>query len=471
MSLLLDALRRAEKGKEATAAREADESPNLPLLVEEAPKPEFNGHGLVPVEAPEPIAGDEHNALPSTSRAPGDEEYHAALDSKHPHPEVSNGGNHRIRSQSALLSGRLEACSMLDLRAGTACQRRWRRALLGSGAALIVALSIYYAWLLYVAVMPSVGLVPRQLSAAAAPLRAASPAAVQGQAAAEAAEAFEDPRPATPSARTVATVATAMPTSSLLSSDVPTVAAVQETVIGGKTGRREPPAAARHVGISRAEEAVAGAPSVIAPALRITRKRREDTVFPRLSRAYQAYRAGDYAQAEAAYRSVLAHRPDNRDALLGVAAIALSTGRVDDAYGLYREVLKVSPGDRAALAALVSIQENSNPLEREQRLKQLLMKEPDAAYLHFALGNLYAAQARWSEAQQAYFDAYRQESGNGDYAYNLAVGLEHLGQPQAALYYYRQALQIARREKVSFEAETVRRRLRAISGRPAAGVP
>ncbi len=471
MSLLLDALRRAEKVKEATAGGEADASSNLPVLVEVAPRQELNNHGLALVDAPEPSAGDEHSAPPPTSRAPGDGEHHAALESRHPHLAIGDGDNHRIQSHSEWPPGRLEARSMFDLRGATAHQRRWRLALAGSGAALIVALSIYYAWLLHVAVTPSVGLVPRHVSAAAAPLPAAAPAAVYRPAAAVAVKALEAPRPATPSGGTVAPVAAVPPDVPAVSSAGPPAAPAQETDRIGTARRTEPLPVADHAGTARAGKAGAQEPLVIAPALRITRKRRQDTVFPRLSKAYQAYRAGDYAQAEAAYRSVLAHRPDNRDALLGVAAIAFRTGQLDDAYGLYRDVLRVSPGDRAALAALVSIQENSDPLEREQRLEQLLRKEPNAAYLHFALGNLYAAQSRWSEAQQAYFDAYRHESGNGDYAYNLAVGLEHLGQSQAALRYYRQALQVARRQKVSFEAETVRRRLRAITGRPTTGAP
>ncbi|MGV3590440.1 MAG: tetratricopeptide repeat protein, partial [Gammaproteobacteria bacterium] len=55
------------------------------------------------------------------------------------------------------------------------------------------------------------------------------------------------------------------------------------------------------------------------------------------------------------------------------------------------------------------------------------------------LGNHYAAQGRWSEAQGAYYNALltaRRSAGgpvHPDYAFNLAVSLEQLNQPQAGV--------------------------------------
>jgi uncharacterized protein HemY len=57
--------------------------------------------------------------------------------------------------------------------------------------------------------------------------------------------------------------------------------------------------------------------------------------------------------------------------------------------------------------------------------------------LNFALGNLYAQQGRWNDAQQAYFRAYAGDGDNPDYPlFNLAVSLEQLRQPKLALQYY-----------------------------------
>ena len=83
-----------------------------------------------------------------------------------------------------------------------------------------------------------------------------------------------------------------------------------------------------------------------------------------------------------------------------------------------------------------------------------------SAFLYAALGHLYAGQAQWSQAQQAYFQAFQLEPANPDYAYNLAVGLEHLGQRGIALGYYRKALDLARaRGRAGFDQVQVTARV------------
>ena len=77
----------------------------------------------------------------------------------------------------------------------------------------------------------------------------------------------------------------------------------------------------------------------------------------------------------------------------------------------------------------------------------------------FALGNLYAAQARWSDAQEAYFEAYSRAPENPDYAFNLAISLEHLGQRQPALNYYRQAVEVAQSRPHGFDPAQAQSRI------------
>ena len=54
-----------------------------------------------------------------------------------------------------------------------------------------------------------------------------------------------------------------------------------------------------------------------------------------LERAYGAFRAGDLESAAEAYRAVVRHEPGNRDALLGLAAVATRAGGWDEAAGHY----------------------------------------------------------------------------------------------------------------------------------------
>ena len=53
------------------------------------------------------------------------------------------------------------------------------------------------------------------------------------------------------------------------------------------------------------------------------------------------------------------------------------------------------------------------------------------------------AQGRWPDAQTAFFDAVSNEPTNADYAYNLAVSLDQLGQAGPAAAYYQRALDLA----------------------------
>jgi tetratricopeptide (TPR) repeat protein len=94
-----------------------------------------------------------------------------------------------------------------------------------------------------------------------------------------------------------------------------------------------------------------------------------------------------------------------------------------------------------------------------------LQRYPNLAPLHFALGNFHAGQQRWSEAQSAYFDALLHANRDTlnpvspDYAFNLAVSLEQLQQPQAALNYYRQALSLSRSSPPGFDPALLQSRL------------
>ena len=194
-------------------------------------------------------------------------------------------------------------------------------------------------------------------------------------------------------------------------------------------------------------------------AFKIKRQTAKDKLHPRLERAYAAWRAGDLVAAKRDYESVLRSDPRNRNALLGLGAIAVRNGLWDEASEHYTALLRLNPRDSIAQAGLIAVHENVDPLRGESQIKLLLREEPDAPHLHFTLGNMYAEQNRWGEAQAAYFDAYRLQTENPDYTYNLAVSLDQLGKSEAAADYYRQALALAAQNGAVFDQPSVRERL------------
>lgn len=194
-------------------------------------------------------------------------------------------------------------------------------------------------------------------------------------------------------------------------------------------------------------------------AFKIRRETKPDRLHPRLARAYEAWRSGNLAEAKRDYEGVLKTDPRNRDALLGLGAIAVRTGQWDEASTHYTTLLRLNPRDSIAQTGLIAVHENVDPLRGESQIKLLLREEPDAAHLHFTLGNMYADQDRWGEAQSAYFNAYRLDSDNPDYAYNVAVSLDQLGKGKAAADYYRRALELAALNGAAFNQPSVRERL------------
>ena len=194
------------------------------------------------------------------------------------------------------------------------------------------------------------------------------------------------------------------------------------------------------------------------PGLNIQHQPEADSIDLILTSAYQAYQRGDFEAAGKHYRDALSKDQKNRDALLGLAAIAQQQGQDSNAVRYYRHVLELDPRDPVAQAALASFG-SGDPSLKESHLKQLIAQQPDSAALNFALGNQYADQSRWAEAQQAYFNALAIEPSNALFAFNVAISLDHMGQRSLAAQYYRQALQFDTTGNSGFNRDQAQKRL------------
>lgn len=180
-------------------------------------------------------------------------------------------------------------------------------------------------------------------------------------------------------------------------------------------------------------------------------------INPQLETAYQAYQAGRTREARNLYLQI----PDgerNVDVQLGLAAIALRDNNTPAAARHYQRVLELDPRNTTANSALIGMMGDADPNASEARLKSLITSQP-SPQLYFALGNLYAGQNRWPDAEQAYFEAYQKNSANADYAYNLAVSLEHISQSKPALNYYQKARSLMQPGKVQFDPARLEARI------------
>lgn len=235
---------------------------------------------------------------------------------------------------------------------------------------------------------------------------------------------------------------------------LPPEAAPEVEVIQAKTSRPAPATAKRVRSSSQMRTTATQQPTGI----QIQKQLENDTIYTSLTAAYQAYQNGDLGTAWQRYREVLQKDAKNRDALLGMAAIAQQKGQDESAMQYYKHVLALDPRDPVAQAGLSAFA-TGDAATQESRLKQSLAQTPQSAALHFALGNLYTEQSRWGDAQQAYFNASRLEPANALFAFNLATSLDHLGQHKIAAQYYGQALQLDTTGNAGFDRVQTQRRM------------
>jgi Flp pilus assembly protein TadD len=186
------------------------------------------------------------------------------------------------------------------------------------------------------------------------------------------------------------------------------------------------------------------------PAISIHHGSRPPKLSPVLLQAWNAFQAGDMNASLAGYQRAAQEEPNNTDALHGLAAIALRQGRTAEATARYRHILDLTPQDALAQTSLASLAPSSAEVA-ESRLQSLVAKAPQSSAAHFSLGNLYAGEGRWADAEQAYFNALAAEPDNPDYRFNLAVSLDQLGQGKEAATHYRGALAQAAKHPANFD--------------------
>ncbi|XZG70036.1 tetratricopeptide repeat protein [Chitinibacteraceae bacterium HSL-7] len=175
-----------------------------------------------------------------------------------------------------------------------------------------------------------------------------------------------------------------------------------------------------------------------------------------IDQAWNALNAHQYEEAARLYRSVLAQDANSYDGWRGLAYAYAASGQTQLARNAYREMLAHFPRDPAAEAALAQL---GAPISAAAL--QAAQSSPGAA---FALGNRFAAEGRWRDAQQQYFRALAESPDDPDYAYNLAVSLDQLGQAPLAARYYQSALELQAKQPARFDPAQAQRRLAELTG-------
>jgi tetratricopeptide (TPR) repeat protein/2-polyprenyl-3-methyl-5-hydroxy-6-metoxy-1,4-benzoquinol methylase len=157
--------------------------------------------------------------------------------------------------------------------------------------------------------------------------------------------------------------------------------------------------------------------------------------------AVQRHRVGQFAEAEALYRQVLANNPDHGDSLHLLGVLAHQVGRSDAAIDLIGRAIAQDgslpePHYNIGLA-FAALGRLDDAIAHFTQTTQL---QPEHAAAHLNLGNALAARGRWQDAATSYRRVLELDPRTAQAHYNLANVLVELGAADAAIGHYRDAL-------------------------------
>jgi tetratricopeptide (TPR) repeat protein len=205
-------------------------------------------------------------------------------------------------------------------------------------------------------------------------------------------------------------------------------------------------------------------------AFSVTRTEGESAIYRHVKAGYQALASGNVVSAQREYLAALEIDANSIDALLGAAAAAARDGKPAVASAAYAKVLKLEPGNPDATAAIAMLNHDAAAGEYNESHLKILIASDDGSRpaLHAALGGVYAADRRWSEAAQEYFSALAKDPGNPDLAFDVAASLDQNRNAVMALNFYQQALGFARQRPAQFDVHAVEERVSRLQAKAGA---
>ncbi len=168
------------------------------------------------------------------------------------------------------------------------------------------------------------------------------------------------------------------------------------------------------------------------------------SLLPELVAAYRLQVAGRMAEAESAYRDVLASRPDQFEALALLATLCRERGDLAEALRLFAAAMRADRGSAEAASnhGLV-LNEFNRPAEALASLDRALILKPDFTPALYNRGNALLALDRFDEALRSYDLALARDPSHVDAHYNRGNALRELRRHDESLAAYCQALALA----------------------------
>lgn len=161
-----------------------------------------------------------------------------------------------------------------------------------------------------------------------------------------------------------------------------------------------------------------------------------------LRRAFELHRAGKLAEAEAAYRSILAAEPDQPDAACLLAGLFIQSGRSAEALPHLDHVLTKHPAHTTALARrALALHEAGQRGDARLAYERAIAAGATEADLFFNYANLLSELGQLEAAAAAYERLLQLDANAAAAWINLGLVRRSLGEPEAALACFLEAAQ------------------------------
>ena len=159
------------------------------------------------------------------------------------------------------------------------------------------------------------------------------------------------------------------------------------------------------------------------------------------AKALALFQAGRLAEAESALRAILAHRPDDADALHILGCVVAQAGRREEGLRLLDQSIERAPrnadffNNRARV-----LNEVGRTQDAVRDLRHAVQLEPSFTAAHYALGSLFLEMGELTRAGESFRKVLEREPRHAPALNDFGVILHHAGRLDEAIAHYATAV-------------------------------
>jgi Flp pilus assembly protein TadD len=164
----------------------------------------------------------------------------------------------------------------------------------------------------------------------------------------------------------------------------------------------------------------------------------------KMDAASKAYIAGDFASAEAGFRSLITDHPDHAPFHSNLGVVLRKSGRIDEAEASYRKAVALAPDSPDARYNLGNLVRDRGQLaEARQLFIETTKRDANHAGAWTNLGGVLRDLELYPESVVALKRALKLDALYADHHNNLAVTLWKMKRFTAAIHHYRRAIDLS----------------------------